>query len=354
MSKLVVFPYYRDNPYLNMLYLLPSTEGWHIEEPDQLEDFLQLTANLIAGDVINLHWTARVMQREPSRDAALDSRARFMSALTEAKFRGIKISWTVHNLLPHEGNYLDLEIELANFLAETVDIVHILNPETVTLVGKHYDLPASKIVHVGHSSYWGVYDQSNDQAAARAHFGIPASASVILYLGRIRPYKGLESLLAAYSKVLATNPETVLMLGGKATAQDIEALTMLLPKGANVIAKYEYIPSEELPLWFAATDVAVFPYEQILNSGSIEMAASFGLSVVIPNLPALLAAYKGQPWINFYDVESETAKEAMAAAILVSLEDFESKGFARDYAKSNSPLKMTQAFSQKVLNPLSK
>ncbi len=354
MTKLIVFPYYRDNPYLNMLYLIPSTQGWQIAEPEVLDDFLSLLPDLTKGDVINLHWTARIMQREPTREAALDSRSKFMTALTEAKLKGIKTSWTVHNLLPHEGNYLDLENELANFIAETVDIVHVMNPDTAALVAQHYTLPESKVVHVGHSSYWGVYDQSNNQNSAREHFGISSEVPVVLYLGRIRPYKGLAALVAAYRKLLSTTPDTVLMLGGKATAQDIEDLTALLPEDAKIIAKYDYIPAEDLPLWFAAADVAVFPYEQILNSGSIEMAASFGLPVVIPNLPALQAGYQGQPWVNFYDSNAADSNEAMAVSVRSALDNDEAKTSARAYAKLNSPLRMTQNFSQRVLDELSK
>jgi glycosyltransferase involved in cell wall biosynthesis len=354
MSKLIVFPYYRDNPYLNMLYLIPSTEGWQIEEPELLEEFLPLLPDLVAGDVINLHWTARIMQREPTREAALDSRAKFMNALTEAKLRGIKTSWTVHNLLPHEGNYLDLETELANFIADTVDIVHVMNPDTANLVAEHYTLPESKIVHIGHSSYWGVYDQSNNQSSARSHFGIPSEVPVVLYLGRIRPYKGLTALVGAYSALQSATPETVLMLGGKATPQDIEDLKALLPQSANIIARYEYIPADDLPLWFAAADVAVFPYEQILNSGSIEMAVSFGLPVVLPNLPALQAGYGGQPWVSFYDSRAADTNEAMAGSVLAALGNDGARDSATTYAKLNSPLRMTQNFSLRVLNELSK
>ena len=354
MSKLIVFPYYRDNPYLNMLYLIPSTQGWQIEEPELLEDFLSLLTDLTAGDVINLHWTARIMQREPTRDSALECRSKFMTALLDAKLSGVKSSWTVHNLLPHEGNYLDLETELANFIAETVDIVHVMNPDTAALVKQHYTLPASKVVQVGHSSYWGVYDQGNNQSSARQHFGISSTVPVVLYLGRIRPYKGLSALVDAYSRLLIENPDTVLMLGGKATAQDVEELNALLPEKAKIISRFEYIPAEELPLWFAAANVAVFPYEQILNSGSIEMAASFGLPVVLPNLPALQAGYQGQPWVSFYDSRTTDSPEAMAVSVRSALENLDAKDAAKSYAKLNSPLRMTQNFSDRVLNRLSK
>lgn len=45
-----------------------------------------------------------------------------------------------------------------------------------------------------------------------------------------------------------------------------------------------YIPDNEIQIYFKAADVAVFAFKNIFTSGSIILAESFGLPIIAPNI----------------------------------------------------------------------
>ena len=54
-----------------------------------------------------------------------------------------------------------------------------------------------------------------DQAALRAHLGLPVDARIISYVGSLIPEKGIEPLLAAFAILQESLPDTILVLAGK-------------------------------------------------------------------------------------------------------------------------------------------
>lgn len=66
------------------------------------------------------------------------------------------------------------------------------------------------------------------------------------------------------------------------------------------------IPDEELQLFYNAADVVVLPFKQILTSGSLVLAMSFGKAVVTPHLESLLEILpeEGVKWFDPLDSDS--------------------------------------------------
>jgi hypothetical protein len=50
-----------------------------------------------------------------------------------------------------------------------------------------------------------------------------------------------------------------------------------------------FVPDAELPVYFGAADIAVVPFRRSLTSGSVALAATYGLPVVAPRLPSVTA-----------------------------------------------------------------
>jgi glycosyltransferase involved in cell wall biosynthesis len=57
--------------------------------------------------------------------------------------------------------------------------------------------------------------------------------------------------------------------------------------GSRVIAMLERVPEGDVARYLQATNIAVFPFREVSNSGSVMLAQSFGLPVVISDLPSL-------------------------------------------------------------------
>ena len=121
---------------------------------------------------------------------------------------------------------------------------------------------------------------------AKRKLGLRDDEKAILFFGRIRPYKGIEHLLAAFRLLTANRSNYRLIIAGEPKKgseeyrNEIEqtAGTEFVP--GQIILKIQFIPDEEMELYLKAADVLVLPYKEIFQSGVLFLAYSFGLPVV--------------------------------------------------------------------------
>lgn len=312
--RICVFPSWNGNPYLNLMSLAPRAAGYQFVERSAYTSLLTSMAALGDGDVLHIHWTAPIAQAAAThRQAAKRVRA-VERGLSDARQRGVKVIWTVHNRLPHELAHLEAERRLYTVLAEAADIIHVMAPATADLVSDVVSLPAEKIVQIPHPSYLGVYDSDISREDARASFELEPDDYAVLFLGQIRPYKGIDLLLEATAKAQRQEGRRpVLLLAGSASSESIAQYDALKPAGVRIVTALESVPDSEVSRWYRAADVAVFPYRAILNSGSLHLAATMRVPAILPGLPHLKEQFGAEPWVSFFDVESSV--ESLAALL---------------------------------------
>jgi glycosyltransferase involved in cell wall biosynthesis len=310
----VVFPAYRDNPFLNLLLLAPRAARWNVVEVLRLEQLEQHLGYLGAGDVFHMHWTAPIVQREDDDlDATRARLDRFRDAVDAARSRGARLVWTIHNVLPHDARHLELELELNRYLADVADVVHVMNRDTAAAVAPYYELDPARVVHIPHPSYQGVYPASVTRAEARAALGLDASDTAVLAFGQMRPYKGLDVLVEAV-RHLPVDVRPVLLLAGRTSVADRATIDEMLGNDLLAVREHEHVADADVQQWFRAADVAVFPYRRVLNSGSLHLAASFGVPAVLPDEPHLRAEFGDEEWVRWFD-PSDAAGSLAAASV---------------------------------------
>ena len=106
-----------------------------------------------------------------------------------------------------------------------------------------------------------------------------------LFFGNIRPYKGIEYLLAAFQLARGQRADYRLIIAGepKKGSESIgrdPAKRLGRNSRGQIILKIEFIPDEETELYLKAADVLVLPYKDIFQSGVLFLGYSFGLPVV--------------------------------------------------------------------------
>ncbi|GAA1943440.1 glycosyltransferase [Agromyces allii] len=311
IHKVLVFPAWDDNPYLNLLSLAPRTGGFEFSGSTTNDSLRSAAANLGARDVLHLHWTSPILQRCETDADAWAALAQFTILLRDAQERGVRVIWTVHNQLPHELAHRDAEIALYRLLAESVDVIHVMAPATARLVADICELPADRVRMLPHPSYLGVYGVPPSKAEARRMLGVGADEPTVLFLGQMRPYKGLSTLLTAVRTLAERGePTPTLLLAGSAKPEAQEEIERALPAGARVITRFGFVPDGDVGTWFAAADVAVFPYSAILNSGSLHLSAAFEVPAILPREEHLVEQFGAEPWVRFFDTEAPV--ESMA------------------------------------------
>ncbi|MGA7225427.1 MAG: glycosyltransferase family 4 protein [Candidatus Acidiferrales bacterium] len=122
--------------------------------------------------------------------------------------------------------------------------------------------------------------------AAKRQLGVKDGEKAILFFGRLRPYKGLEHLLAAYQQLTTRRADYRLIIAGEPKKGSEEYLDEILQtirgmdRQERMISRFQFIPDRDTELYFKAADVLVLPYKEIFHSGVLFLAHSFGLPVV--------------------------------------------------------------------------
>jgi len=130
-------------------------------------------------------------------------------------------------------------------------------------------------------------------AEAKHWLGVSSFEKTILFFGNMRPSKGLDDLLAAFEKLQAKEPRYRLVVAGRAVKgqnsywQRTRQTLRKLEERGSVILRNEFIPDEDIPLYFAAADVLALPYTEIFQSGVLFLGYSFGLPVVATDVGEL-------------------------------------------------------------------
>jgi D-inositol-3-phosphate glycosyltransferase len=125
---------------------------------------------------------------------------------------------------------------------------------------------------------------------AKRQLGLSEYNKTILCFGRIKPYKGIELLLTAFRSLATRDEQYRLVIAGEVQkgnevywASLVESMASEIQRG-QVIPKTQFIPDEEIEIYFKAADVMVLPYKDIFQSGVLFLGYSFGLPVIVTDV----------------------------------------------------------------------
>jgi glycosyltransferase involved in cell wall biosynthesis len=202
------------------------------------------------------------------------------------KFLKIKIVWTVHNLKNHENKYVKAELFFSGILARLADgiIVHC-NTSKKEIV-ELFRINEQKIHVVEHGNYIGVYKERYTREQSRKIMNIAESQFVFLFIGLVRPYKGINELIESFKKIKDSSVK--LIIAGR--IEDKELAELLKDKASdcpNILFELRYIDDDEMEIYMKAADVLVLPYRDIINSGSAVLGMSFGKAIISPRMGCL-------------------------------------------------------------------
>jgi glycosyltransferase involved in cell wall biosynthesis len=125
----------------------------------------------------------------------------------------------------------------------------------------------------------------------------------LLFFGLIRPYKGLEDLLAVFNGLSETEASGLwLTIVGETWGGYTEPKRLIdsSPHSSRITFVNEYVPDEVVAAAFSHADVAVLPYLRSSGSGTLQVAMSWGLPVVVSDVGGLQEAagdYEGTVFV---------------------------------------------------------
>lgn len=330
-GELAFFPDWRRfNPFQTMLFGDVGRVGAVPRPVRSLRKYLAAAAASGSGDpaVLNVHWTTPVLAGVADLGQARARVAVVGELLDRFREAGGRLVWTVHNVLPHDPVHVECEVALARLLADRADLVHVLSEATGPAAAPYFRIDPARTVCIPHASYRGVYPDWVSRAGARRRLGVAPEESVVLALGQIRPYKGLDRLLDFADR--AGRPQLRLLVAGALRGRPgSEPLAARLATAPRTTSLTRRLRDDEIQVWMRAADIAVLPYLRVLNSGAFLLAESFDLPVVAPRTGALVER-EDDAHVRLFD--EDDFEDVLAAAISDLIDD--PHGAARAHASA--------------------
>jgi glycosyltransferase involved in cell wall biosynthesis len=266
-------------------------------------------------DVLHVHWTHSFIFGSNVPFQYFHG-WRFVLGLTIAKARGIRVVWTLHNLLDHERRNLRAELFFRRRIAKLADAVLVHCNYAREAASSAYGMSrreVGKFRVIPHPNFIGMYDDSLSEAEARASLGLSESDLVFLFFGNIRSYKGVFDLLDAFRKL--SFPQAQLLIVGRPWNDDTaNALADAVRGDTRVRTVARFVDPSEVQVFFRAADYVVFPYRDVLTSGSMLLAMSFAKAVIAPRLGCIPETVDEQCAILYEPRGGESLLEALVAA----------------------------------------
>lgn len=237
--------------------------------------------------VLHLHWLHSFLVRTTLLKS-LASASLFVTQIILLKLAGVKIVWTVHNLKNHDNQHLKLERFFTSIVAKLCNAIIVHGDSVKNEVASSLGLKNNNRIHsVPHGNYLDCYPNTISHEKAKAELQL-TSEPTFLFLGLIRPYKGVIELMEAFEAIEHPQVKNArLLIAGKIWSEDPDFRDRVIQKvneTPNVTLISEFIPDDQLQLYFNACDAVIFPYKDILTSGAVLLAMSFGKACIAPRL----------------------------------------------------------------------
>jgi beta-1,4-mannosyltransferase len=236
----------------------------------------------------------------------------FLSFIVISKALGRPIVWMANNIGSHEQRFPLLERLLWRIFLPRVDhVIHNCTASFDAIRNLTPSPPAGSLI--GHAHHRTMFSALEPCVEPRRKLDLPADAFVLASYGLIRPYKGIEHLIAVMRSWNC--PDAVLYYAGVAMDQELADKIRKLAEGdSRIRLDLRAVSNLELRDLIVASDVIVIPYTKIMNSGVAAAALSLARPILAPRAGVILDHDRrlGPVWVQTF--EGELAVEDLERA----------------------------------------
>jgi len=237
------------------------------------------------ADIVHLHWLHAFYYGDNLAETAVKSVA-FVLEIILLRLLGYSLVWTAHNAAPHDAGWpVYHRFYRRLFVSFAADAVLVHCPHAEDVLVETYGLSdrhREKFHVVPHGNYIGDYPNDVSREEARETLSLN-DETVFLFFGNLRPYKGAEELIEAFERLDA--PDVHLIVAGNPASEYYERHLEALVRGRDdVTLVAEFVSDDDLQTYFNAADAGVFPFRDVLTSGSMVSSLSFGCPPIVPDI----------------------------------------------------------------------
>jgi glycosyltransferase involved in cell wall biosynthesis len=189
---------------------------------------------------------------------------------------------TVHDSNPYNGSpHAALQVSGTTQAMQQFDrlIVHTVSSRN-RLVAQGID--AEQITVVPHGLL-NVTTARRSELGSRSARSVNSAKTSVLLFGKIKPYKGYDTLLDALALMTPSEREALSVLIVGEPCMDMTPMlnkVQQLGLADHVEFRLGFFPAQEIPELFAGVDIFAFPYEDIDASGALFECLPYGKPIV--------------------------------------------------------------------------
>lgn len=220
---------------------------------------------------------------------------------------------TAHNAVPHDSPGIGRMLHRATYrLPHLIVTQSPAEAEVVRgLAGR-----GARVGVVAH----GTYGPIADAFPGAAHEDDPSGMRVA-HLGSLRPYKGFDTVVAAFGRALADDSSLRLRVVGRASDEGaVRELLGRLPADA-VSFDLRYLSIDELVGEARAADVLLLGHRRASESGILHLSLAAGTPVVGPDIAGIGRLLAGQADWLYPPADTEAAATAVASVVRATRAD---------------------------------
>lgn len=204
------------------------------------------------------------------------------------KALGKKVALTAHNVNQAKRDVKDSLLNRITLRAQyqLCDHIFVHTRKMKSELCEDFGVRDSAVTVIRHPINDAFPDTDLTPSQAKEKLGLREDEKAILYFGRIRPYKGIEYLLAAFRELASKGSDYKLVIAGepkRGSEEYLREIQGILEKDfepSQIISRIQFIPDADMEIYLKGADVLVLPYKDIFQSGVLFLAYSYGLPVV--------------------------------------------------------------------------
>lgn len=198
------------------------------------------------------------------------------------KKTGAKVLFICDNVIPHEHRPGD--VFFTRYAFKAVDFFLVQSSSVQRDLLSFWPAATWRFAH--HPIY-EIFGEAIPKNEARRSLGLN-NERIILFFGYVRRYKGLQTLLRAMPLILKELKVKLLVVGEFYDDESsYRTLIRDLSLENDVMVNSDYVPNDQVKLYFSACDAVVLPYSSATQSGIVQIAYQFDRPVIATNVGGL-------------------------------------------------------------------
>ncbi len=349
-------PFGEENPYQRMMYWPSGSDYTVLPAKKNFQRMVKL-ANTGEYVAMHLHWDDLIFHfgRKEVTSVRENKNLSILNALEEIKAAGLPLIFTVHNARPHSPAVsLDTFRNVRQRVCDLSDIVHVHTSFAADHVIREYSVDPKKVVLIPHPSYLGVYESAELTLGRTASFSKPTR---FLFFGAFRRNKGVSKIVDALNALERNNRHFHATVVGRVRERARSGIEQSFEHfGDKVSLILDRILDDDIPALFSGSHFFLAPFDNdVLSSGTIMLAQTFGLPVIGSDTPAMrsMLPTSNHPFLFDQSDAAGFARKIRAACDLGTRQYEEARCGAFEVAEAYSPQQVALKLSHEIDNLLS-